>query len=95
VESFKKFKNQNPLTQHLMRVICYLAALFDFTFKVVWIKSKENKVADVVSRDSVSSLQSNPILAGCIGIKAEWRPPSATDQQWEDSLSSQLAARLL
>ena len=95
VDSFDKFKNKNATTQHLMRVICYLSAMHNFTFEFKWLKSKDNPMADIVTRCSIAALQANPLFRGFERIEATWRPPRADDTTWEDDLSDNIIKQAL
>ncbi len=91
VESFRKWRNDNPAALHFMRVIALAAALHCFTFDIKWICSKENKTADLATRVSLETFRSRcSNLSQFVNVSL---PPRPTDPHWEDAMCREAAAR--
>jgi hypothetical protein len=88
VDSFRRCCNANPLTLHFMRVLSYIAVLYDFTFEPQWLRSGDNVLADKVSRLSLSEIAQDIDLAGLQRVEVTWLPPHRLDPNWENDLSA-------
>ena len=87
VDSFFKWRNSNLHTIHLMRVLAYVAALYDFTFEVIWICTRCNDIADLASRTSPSQFHSK--TGGRYhSVPLRHIPPRPDDEQWESRISA-------
>jgi hypothetical protein len=91
VQAVQKSRSKNTQIMHLLRVLNFVAALFDFQYELVHIEGVKNVVADAASRVHVKRFlhehgayqQVQPVL-----------PPHFDSSTWEMDVSQQLMAEL-
>lgn len=95
VHSVKKRKNKNKHIMHLMRVLHYLSALFDFVLRIEYVNTLDN-LADAPSRRPALSLAQDPKECSIYvsQLQVEWLPPRPNDLSWEAQLTSSVQQRL-
>jgi hypothetical protein len=89
VLSFKKWRNLNATTEHLMRVLTYVAALCDFTFEVLWVKGELNVDPDLASRVTLAEFHART-GGRYTTVPLAWLPPLAGDVEWEALLGQRV-----
>ena len=95
VYSVKKRKSRNGHIMHLMRVLHYLAALFEFVVRIEYVNTRDNP-ADAPSRQRAAALLGDPVLGKQYRtqVPVNWLPPRLDDPTWEASLSAVVLDRL-
>ena len=83
--------------QHLLRVLTMHAAMHGYTFRIEYIASLDNVIADMISRKPLEELKEYfvSIPGASLTPQAVCRPPEVTDPTWEASMSSALKQELL
>jgi hypothetical protein len=94
VDSFKRKRNKNPLTLHMMRVISLLATKFKFSFDLIWIPTEKNVVADPVSRLPLLELADHPECSALTIRPSTWSPPRQDDPNWEEELLEAISRQI-
>ena len=93
VDSFRKWRNENPTALHLMRVIALAASRHCFTFEILWISSEENDVADLATRVSVDEFMRR--CSHLQRLEHVLLPPRLNAPDWENLMHQEIVARNL
>jgi len=93
VHSVRSGYSRNRDVAHLLRVLHYIGAIYDFRIIIDYVKSEDN-VADKPTRCPL-----NMMLQDKCGLYRHyhpvlWTPPLPTDDRWEEILRRQAQARL-
>ena len=83
-----KSKSKSRWVYHLLRVLSLHAALHHYTYRIEYIESELNTIADVVSRKSLTELSVYfaSVPSASLVPQAACLPPSVDDATWEDAM---------
>jgi hypothetical protein len=94
VVAVKSGKSRNAQALHLLRVLHFHAATHNYEYRVQYVSSEDNKLADALSRNDVSEFM-NLLPSANRRPTAPRLPPWQHKDQWEDLVSSQLSSALM
>ncbi len=94
VHSVRSGHSRNADVSHLLRVLHYIGALYDFKIVIVYVRSEDN-IADIPSRDSVSDVLQDQTCSSYGRFQAvAWVPPPPDHPTWEDQIREHIQACL-
>jgi len=95
VYSVKRRKSRNGHIMHLLRVLHYLAELFEFVVRIDYVNTRDNP-ADAPSRQRAEDIMRDPVLGRQYRtqVPVSWLPPRLDDPTWEASMTDAVLDRL-